>query len=75
MYPTPPHIFVLDDHTQVHVTYLAIQFCSHCACGFIQDNKNLSGITHVIVDEVHERSLLVRFIVLCFHILIVLIEF
>lgn len=25
----------------------------------LQGDKNLTGITHVIVDEVHERSLLV----------------
>lgn len=32
----------------------------------MQGNKDLSGITHIIVDEVHERSLLVRFFFLSF---------
>ncbi|XP_042415652.1 DExH-box ATP-dependent RNA helicase DExH7, chloroplastic-like isoform X3 [Zingiber officinale] len=30
----------------------------------LSDNKNLSGITHVIVDEVHERSLLADFLLI-----------
>ena len=34
----------------------------------LQGNKDLAGITHVIVDEVHERSLLVSlFVRLMFH--------
>ena len=29
-----------------------------------QGNKNLAGVSHVIVDEVHERSLLVSYLYL-----------
>lgn len=38
------------------ITFAAVKYI------ILQGNKNLDGVSHIIVDEVHERSLLVSFL-------------